>query len=354
MQCPLLISSWMLLAITIFGTLSVLLNISDIAVPLKNIFKLKYFFITFLGVFAMRALVENYMDKKRLKRLINTFLITTMVASTSGLVGLLTGFNPLRFKDACHADRACGMYGMYMSYGYGIQFVVILLFGMLIFKKQLSEFISDKIFYPSLVINSLGLFFSYTRGGWIGAVAGIFMILFFKNKKVFLIGLLVLSSIAGVGLMSSTKLNDTFFSKNRLYSNSVRISQYKAAWMAFRESPVMGIGYKNFEPNSSKLKIKYGIEHKQFNGHAHNNFLEHLASAGGVGFLLLVAFHLFWFIESIRLKSSPGYISAGVVTGLTISGQFQNTLGDGETLFMIMALYMLFSGYVFKIDRAKA
>lgn len=337
------LSSWALLGLVIISVISIFLNTSLIAHPGKNLFKLKYFIIAYLGIPATFYLWINYLNTRRLRLLLNTFLVTSAIASASGLIGLASGFNPLRFKAACHATRACGMYGMYMSYGYGIQFVVLLLLGVLLFKNELIEYFNEKIAWVSFIINGAGLFFSYTRGGWIGFLFGAVLLLFFKNKKWFVVTLL----LGVLGFSGLVKFNDNvhnmFFSKTRQYSNDVRVSQWKASYEAFKEHPIWGVGFRNFEPLSGKIKKEKGIEFPNFFGHAHNNFIEHLASTGILGFISLTLFHFFWFWEALRSRHSMGWIMASIVVALTISGQFQYSLGDGENLFVIMAFYMLFS-----------
>jgi len=63
-------------------------------------------------------------------------------------------------------------------------------------------------------------------------------------------------------------------------SDLQRIGQWKTALAAFRDHPVLGVGYMNFEPLCSSIKEKYNIPPANFCGHAHNNFLEMLATTG--------------------------------------------------------------------------
>lgn len=343
-EVKLSLSSWALLAIIFISIASVLVNTDIVVRPGKNLFKIKYFIISYLGISASLYLWKSYFNIKRLRLLLNTFFITTAIASASGLIGLISGFNPLRFGAACHATRACGMYGMYMSYGYGIQFVVLILLGVLLFRQSLKEYFNEKIAWISLLINSLGLIFSFTRGGWIGFIAGSLILLLFKSKKWFAISFILMALLFGGLIKFNQKVHDTFLSSSRAHSNAVRISQWKAAYAAFKDSPLLGVGYRNFEPLSAKIKKKNSIEFSNFGGHAHNNFMEALASTGILGFIALILFHLFWFVEAVRSKNSAGYITASIIVALTVSGQFQYSLGDGENVFVIMAFYMLFSG----------
>ena len=76
-------------------------------------------------------------------------------------------------------------------------------------------------------------------------------------------------------------------------------------------------------------------------GHAHNNFLEHLASTGILGGLAFVLFCLLWMIDSYRRKDVIGEIIFPVTISFMVSGMVQYTFGDGENLFLLMLLWAI-------------
>src|SRR5690606_13348736 len=78
-----------------------------------------------------------------------------------------------------------------------------------------------------------------------------------------------------------------------------------------------------------------------FTGHAHNNYLEHLATTGILGLWCLLSFHFFWGLESYRRQDPLAKLALPLVVSLSFSGLFQYTFGDGENLFFIMACYAL-------------
>ena len=334
-------SGWALFALIAISILSVLFNFDDIPKPHKNIFKLKYFILSLLGIFAYRRWFQLNHSVKKIRLVINTFLVTTTFASASGLIGLFTGFNPLRFKAACHASRTCGMYGMYMSYGYGIQLFVVIVIGLFIYRHKIKLFVNYNILYIALLINVLGFVLSYARGAYLGLLAAASYVLFRKSKKAFFVIFLLGFVVSWGAYTLVPQVKARFASNERMRSIGIRVSQYKAALTSVADNPLFGIGYKNFEPNSSKIKKLEGIEFSNFGGHGHSNFFEHLASTGILGFMALLLFHFFWFLESYRRQDLFGEILAPFVISLFVSGQFQYTLGDGENLFLIMVLYSL-------------
>lgn len=336
------LSQWALVGIIDAILLSVFFNWGSMGDPFGAITKSKYFFLTFLGLYAYRSTFTHYMTPKRIRLLVTLFVLATTVATVSGLIGLWTGFNPVRFKEACHETRACGVFGMYMTYGYGMSLACLIMVGLILYRNRLQEYlVSLPFLYVCTAINFAGLYLSYARGAWIGFALA-FPFFFFKDHKKAFLG-----TVAGVALLSgllvqfSPQVRETFFSENRLLSNSIRISMYQAAYAAFRESPIVGIGFREFEANSERLKLENDLPYAEFKSHAHNNFLEHLATTGILGFLAVVAFHLFWLWEMYRRDDVVARITFPFVISFIISGMVQYNFGDAENLFMVMLVYAL-------------
>ena len=333
-------SYWALVAIVISIFLSVIFNLSILDNPLRNIFKGKYFVITLIGIPAIRATIENYLDQKKIKLLLWLFRGTTTLASLSGIIGIYTGFNPLKFKSACHATRSCGLYGMYMTYGYGIGLFMVLMTGLLIYRKKVSHLISSKVLVLFWLVNLAGLFFSYARGAWIGFLVAVPFYFYKKHKRLFLGGITAGLLALVIAFSASQTVRDTFL--KRQGSNDRRIAFYETALVAFKERPVFGWGHKNFEKNVKKIKSKYRIAYRGLGGHAHNNLLEYLASTGIIGFVCLLLFKLSWLRESYKRDDFIAELSFPFVLSFIVSGMFQYTFGDGENLFLIMGLFSIF------------
>lgn len=339
-------SYWALIALCVAIILSVLFNTDIIGRPHKNILKIKYFLLALMGVPAYFYTYKNYMTEKKKKVLINLFIWSTTIATISGLIGLYTGFNPLKMKAACHSTRACGLYGMYMTYGYGISMFQVLLTGMILKKDFFSKYININLLYAAWVVNLIGLIFSFARGGWIAFLAALPFFFYKKNKKLFVSVCLIAVVVFGAAFAGSQKVRDVFTKRGR--SNMDRIAFYKTAIKAFEEKPVLGWGYRNFEANMIPIKIKHGIEFPERGGHAHNNILEHLASTGAIGVICVILFYLFWMLETYKFS----FILFPVVINFLTSGLFQYTFGDGENLFLIMTLWAL--GHVFGHNNLKS
>jgi O-antigen ligase len=316
---------------------SVLVNMDTISTPWKNISKAKYFLIALLGIIPLSRFRPS---DKEIKVLLLVFISATTVASLAGIIAYYTGMNPLKFKPGCHPHRACGMYGMYMTYGYGISLFQILLTGLLLYRKEIQRYLPTSLLIGAWLVNGLGLFLSMTRGGWLGFLIALPLFFFKKNKKLMLVMGLSFLALFSASYLVVPQVKSFF--DFRAGSDDQRISFYKAAIAAFNEKPVLGYGHRNFEPNSAAIKKRHGIDHDFYSGHAHNNYLEALASTGLLGALAFLAFVVLWLKEAYQRDDLLARLTFPFVASFAVTGLFQYTFGDGENLFLIMGIFMVF------------
>jgi O-antigen ligase len=349
-------SFWSLFLLIIFSCLSLVGVDLPLGEKLKLVFKLKYFVLGLISIFLFRELLLRQSNEARLqnaKILIRISLFSTVIATLAGLVAMKWGFHFLRWKGPCHVSRNCGSYGMYMTYGYGLSLYVTLYVGYIFYYWKDWYHKSSKslwIHLSALSVLLLGLFLSYCRGAYLGFLGALPFFYFqhqgYRLRKILMILLGCLLSFGAIFWVNikyvpEGTLAQLFIHPQRIESNEQRFALYQAVEKSFWEHPLLGLGYRQFEPQSSEIKKRFALPYPDFAGHAHNNFLEHLASTGLLGFLALLLFHLAWFWESWKRQDIFAYMAVPFIVNLFISGQSQYTLGDGENLFLIMTFYAL-------------
>lgn len=326
-------SVYFLLAMTIVIALSVVFN-QDIADKgYKPILKAKYFLFGIISIAPILWWNKKFVTDKKVSILINLFCFSAMVATIAGIIGMKTGYNYISMR-AVNLDRNAGLSGMVLNYAHNLSYFLIINVGLFLNRKKLQHFINPLFINLSLIINLVGLYLSYTRGAILAFIAG-FLFYFFKaNKKLFIVfGVLI------VVLMSGVYFSTGGF--NRPGSDKERVSQWKAAAMAFKERPVLGYGYLNFENHSVEIKKRYSIGELQFGGHAHNNFLEMLAATGLIGFICYCGWILMWFKEMYVRNDIMAQIGLSLIVGIVVSGLTQSTIALGVNLFFIMAAFSI-------------
>lgn len=331
------------LLLTIFISIISVFFAEDISRKFHQISKVKYMLFGVLAIFSYKSALKQ-ISKKQISLMLNIFLVLLTIGNIAGIHALFNGYHVLRMKQASDGIRAAGMYGMAITYGYGIELIAILCLGVLInYWKNLEQLVNRNILIISTISSFLGLYFSYTRGAVLALIIAIPFI-FIHKKKVFITlmiaGITTLLIIASI-VWNGNDVGNRFLLAAKTDSNMIRISQYQAAIAAFKEKPLIGWGYRNFESNAFDIKKRNGIDYAEFYGHAHNNYLEFLAATGIFGFISFVLFVIFWMREMWVRTDALGVILLPFVISFSISGLFQNTINDAENMFFIMFIYTL-------------
>lgn len=334
-----------------FCVLSVILA-PDIENKFKQASKVKYFLLGLLAVFPYRNLFKIF-KREQAKKMLNVFLVLVAIGNIAGIHALFDGFHYLRWKGASDGSRAAGMYGMAITYGYGIEYIVILLTSLAVnFWDKLNQLANKKLFIFSTITCYLGMYLSYTRGALLAFIVSIPFLFILTKKKLFKITMAagVVLVIALTAIVFSISNGNKSFGNNRFLlsaqnkSNLIRISIYETVWEAFKEKPFTGWGFRNFEKNSFEIKRRHDIEYADFGGHAHNNYLEILAGSGIFAFLSLLAFLGCWWREVWTRADDFSIILIPFLVSFLFSGLFQNTITDGENMFVIMFIYTVSQG----------
>lgn len=344
--------SMIFLGVMIFFCILSVVMAPDIENKFKQASKVKYFLIGMLAVFPYRNLFKIF-KREQAKNMFNVFLVLIAIGNIAGIHALFDGFHYLRWKGASDGNRAAGMYGMAITYGYGIEYVVIILTGLAVnFWDKLDQLVNKKLFVFALITCYLGMYFSYTRGALLAFIVSIPFLFILTKKKLFKISMaagvaLVISITAIVFSVSNGNKsfgNNRFLLSAQNKSNLIRVSIYKTVWEAFKEKPLIGWGFRNFEKNSFEIKRRHDIEYADFGGHAHNNYLEILAGSGIFAFLSLLAFLGYWWREVWTRADDFTIILIPFLVSFLFSGLFQNTITDGENMFVIMFIYTVSQG----------
>ncbi len=352
-------SSLSLLLLVVVALLSVFVNWSELINPVGKVAKVKYLLIGFLSIFAYREIWKSgFLTEKRIRLLVNLFIVSIIIASVSGGLAAFTGFHYLRMKPASHGNANCGMYGMCISFGYGVQYAVLIFLGLWINRNRLAPYYNKYLLYAGTILSFLALYQNYSRGALFSCIVALPFLFYKKMKRTFIIvgicSFVVLSIVATITVyISGEDKGDVFHSRYfyNMYgrSNLMRALQYKTSYKMFKENPLLGVGFRGFEENSLKTQKKYNLYYKlnlqgierQFKGHAHNNFLEFLTGMGILGFILLLLFHIFWFYELNIWNTYAATLGIPVIVAFFVSGLVQSTIIDGENMFLVMMVYAI-------------
>lgn len=179
----------------------------------------------------------------------------------------------------------------------------------------------------------LALFFSWSRGAWLGFAAAVTILLLFLPRRRWLGILLLLVALVTFMMASSLNLVPTSISE-RLSSSSEdlrfgdvrgvdisdanyavveRLAHWQVALAIAADHPWLGVGFGNYESVYSDYAL---INWPHPLGHAHNYYLNLLAEVGVLG---TAAYILLWVVilwQVIRLLGRLDWPRRGIALGL--------------------------------------
>lgn len=188
-----------------------------------------------------------------------------------------------------------------------------------------------------LIIALISLMFTYSRGAWIGLIAGLLGASFFLRKK----SILLIWAIILLILIISVFVGHDFF--NRIQSifmmgyssNASRLDIWNTAFKMIPYSPLFGIGQHMFPVYFAELNPQHWrLEHIP---HAHNNFMDFTIEEGFIGLFIFLIFNIFIFIKALQLKNfAPNQFRRGLAI-ILIAWLFQwNVHGMVDNTYLVI------------------
>ncbi|HEY9676589.1 MAG TPA: O-antigen ligase family protein [Drouetiella sp.] len=206
-------------------------------------------------------------------------------------------------------------------------------------------FKQQRVFIAIAVANILGLFFAAERSGWLGFIAGAFVVTVLVSRK-------LVARVAAIGAIAAiigwfcvpmvqARLLPLLDWQHEP-SSQQRLAIWDHAWKQYTHSTsreIVGVGPKKFDP----YKPAGELPGKQELEHAHSNYLQSLTTTGAVGLLvylwLSIASIVLAWKNFFRARNTPEQsqihlgISLGILGGLVslmVAGLFEYNFGTGN------------------------
>jgi len=222
------------------------------------------------------------------------------------------------------------------------------------------------VFYPvSAVVIALGLIASWSRGGWLGAIAGAVVVLALYSRRTAgllaaaaaTVALLALGGTlnpAGLPPALTTRIADlpAYFGLGGALDQPItdenfavieRLAHWVAALRMWELRPWLGVGPGNYAAAYASVALPRWDDPL---GHAHNIYLNVLAETGLAGLLAFAAMWLSlggWVLrQAWRTRDSFTHALAvgvaGVLTHLTVHSVFDNLFVQGMVIHLALWL----------------
>ena len=251
--------------------------------------------IPFCAYWFMRIVAPDERDLRRLARLA---VVLVVVQST---VGFLNWFSPQVLPAHwLRPDRTSGTFGSPHPYTVTLTFASLLLIPYLVDVKQRWFRL---VLVGTVVIGFVGVFFSFSRGSWLGAVLAILGLLlrYPRATASIVLGTFALGSVLATSLLA----DDVAYAWNRLTTERTaenRIIVYAAALRMIEVKPLLGWGFGNYEHYDEQFKARVeGIPASLGEDvPSHNVYLTIGVEMGLIGLALYLLPTGWWLLQSLR------------------------------------------------------
>ena len=330
---------------------------------LKSFLEFRWILELYFYIAALMILEPKEKDFKKL-------LPVLLIASFYAVAAYFLKFHPfLESASVREANmfgyRTGGLFLNPMPFAHTYGPLGMLLMGPILYmnRKKISE---NKFWILCALMTLFAVVLSFTRGVWIGMVAGLLAMGFLINWKK---GLMVLSvgAISAGALMLAVPsiLERILFSLNPTATyDSERLIIWKANWLIFTEHPIFGLGYSE---NGNRLREYFdriGVAKGFLESHAHNQYLHFLAGTGILGlacFLVVVVWFFrmhFLAFKSFDENRNPFWkgLALGVLGAevcFFTSGVTESNFSIAKNRYFIMTVWALGCWLYFKVKSQK-
>jgi O-antigen ligase len=260
----------------------------------------------------------------------------------SATLSTLTGFYTAWENGITIMARAEGTMSVYMTYAGLMMLALLVASGKLIFAPKENKWLG-----PSIIMMAVCLLLTFTRQAWLGVLAGIFFLIWFRKKILIWFMPVVLGVIFFISPTDIKRRIDSL-SNWKDYNIQIRLALWKGGWLVFKDHPLTGCGFKCIDVVNQDYPDPTG-NIKKLRG-LHNNFIQLAVDTGLFGVISWISIWVIYFMTLYwRLVSKPGdsacrrdtMASAAAVIGFLVAGLFETNFYDAEVsmlLYFIMAL----------------
>lgn len=131
------------------------------------------------------------------------------------------------------------------------------------------------------------------------------LLLVILNWRLAALGVLCYAGAVSALFFASTTFHHrvtAFFAGNE--GDDIRKQLYEVFWLMFKDHPILGIGYWDQYRQIESYWPRLGLPADHFTSHAHNQFLNTLATTGLVGFFFYLSIIGYFLLINFRLYRS--------------------------------------------------
>jgi len=299
--------------------------------------------LPFILFFAIRVMIN---EPKQIKLLVTILLIAYCFPLLGSLHDIMQGESIQLVESITGIERYAGMFKRLKGFAYSMFFISVYFYIQVIINQLKNRKIKWALLFL-LIISFFCLYKTYVRTAFIGVSIFWLIALFGYNKRYFYI---VLISSLIIGMLYISTLQQIFFKTQKFDANTAssgRVVLWEHNINIFLESnfdrKLLGYG---FGGGSTWV---FGSENQLW--HTHNDYLELLVRAGGIGLLVFLLIHVILLKDVYRsiVAKSTKYFYYGIIFSITLMNFFSGILLYQVTMsqqfWVIMGFFYVFRDF---------
>ena len=248
-----------------------------------------------------------------------------------------------RFFHRC--DRAHGFFSIYMTFAGVLTLILLATLPRLLAGRRSREWWT----LLPWAVSGLGFVLAYTRGAWLGLLAGVAALSLYLRRLWPLAALGGVLLLALLLLLASGALQERIARFEDPATIRERLYMWESGWAIVRDHPLTGVGpgqVKTVFPRYARPEAL-----RKTTSHVHNTPLQILAERGALGLAAWVWIWVAFFVRAGRLLGRLGPhqgrergLVAGslcAIGGFLVAGLSEFNFGDSEVVMVAYALMAL-------------
>lgn len=285
---------WAFLGYVIVVVLGFIFNSSPDAEWLRSASKFSWVINIYILIYSFQVI------KIESSSVLKTLSILSLGPTIYSLVSYIHGTDLLTGRSN---ERITGLVNSATYHAHGNSFILVFMIGcFLISYKRLSRtWIGISIL--SIFLLGLSIVFTFTRGIWGSLFFSSLVVLSYFDWKKAVKFVVVSCLIGGLTFLSWDKFKDRILSTIQSSGDSQRISLFLVNVQMWREYPLLGIGYgENLRRNREYWdRPEWNKPSDYITSHAHNQYLNVLATTGIFGLIFFCCFFFFFLVKNYQL-----------------------------------------------------
>ncbi|MCF7917138.1 MAG: O-antigen ligase family protein [Candidatus Omnitrophica bacterium] len=292
-------------------------------------------------ILVFTAAADTLGTRKQIRNALVVLSFSAALAVLSGLMQYFFGFEFLRGRELA-GEAITSAFKNPNNFAAYLSLLIPIVIGLSLLKFKNKIYKIGVMLLLALSITTL--LFTFSRGGWLGFLAGASLLMVLLRK--YRVGLVAIGGFIAF-LSFLPQLQERFLCTFSAFGDANRFTIWQGAWGMIKENPILGKGLGTFMDYSLQYTEGFGIYY------AHNCYLQIWAETGIfslLSFLIFSGLLLYLAIKSTKkdITSNLSILSIGISCG--IFGFLVHSFFDTQLYSVqLQAFFWLMAGILFAV-----